>query len=130
LLAINLGEAVMNNKIYYAIIVATTTLTLTTGPVFARGGDHPSLIDAPFDVVGDGYEVCARPEDYKVFIEEPTGNAFIRMPHGWKFIRKLDRTELETARAMWLGGVPEFFVGYEVPVGIDRDSNSRMISRE
>jgi hypothetical protein len=120
----------MNNKIHYTIIFVAISLTLTTRPSLGRGGDHPSVIDAPFGVVGQYYQVGARPEDYKVIIEEATGHAFIRMPNGWKFMRKLDTAQLKTARAMWLSGVPQLSVGDEAPVSVDNVSNSQLISRE
>ena len=34
------------------------------------------------------------PADYLVFVDKPTGFAFIRTPYGWKFVRKIESTQL------------------------------------
>lgn len=34
------------------------------------------------------------PADYLVYVDKPTGFAFIRTPNGWRFVRKLESTQL------------------------------------
>lgn len=34
------------------------------------------------------------PADYLVYVDKPTGFAFIRTPYGWKFVRKIESTQL------------------------------------
>ena len=33
---------------------------------------------------------AAQPEDYKVFIDAPTGYAFVKTPNRWVFVRKIE----------------------------------------
>ena len=33
---------------------------------------------------------AAQPEDYKVFIDAPTGYAFVKTPTRWVFVRKIE----------------------------------------
>lgn len=35
-------------------------------------------------------QAVGHPEDYKVYIDAPTGYAFVRTPAGWVFTRKID----------------------------------------
>ena len=39
------------------------------------------------------------PEDYKVFIDAPTGYAFVKTPSRWVFTRKVDSTRVAESSA-------------------------------
>jgi hypothetical protein len=89
-------------------IVIALCLTMSAAAVFARGGDHPNAIAEADEVAPASYGPC----DYRVFIDEPTGYAFIKTPAGWKFMKKLDDAQIQTALAMEHTGVPHFSVAH------------------
>lgn len=49
---------------------------------------------APGVALADAPAPTYEPKDYLVFIDRPTGFAFIRTPQGWKFVRKIESAEL------------------------------------
>jgi hypothetical protein len=51
-------------------------------------------VAAPTGALADAAERAYEPKDYLVFIDRPTGFAFIRTPQGWKFVRKIESAEL------------------------------------
>lgn len=34
------------------------------------------------------------PSDYLVYVDQPTGYAFVRTPYGWTFVRKIEAPQL------------------------------------
>jgi hypothetical protein len=96
----NLNDAIFS--------VISLCLTVSAAAVFARGGDHPNVIAEADEVAPASYGPC----DYRVFIDEPTGYAFIKTPAGWKFMKKLDDAQIQTALAMEQTGVPHFSVAH------------------
>lgn len=49
-----------------------------------------SLSLAAFGASAKTDQAVGHPEDYKVFIDAPTGYAFVRTPSRWVFTRKID----------------------------------------
>lgn len=40
------------------------------------------------------------PEQYRVYIDEPTGFAFIKTPCGWKYVRRIESNRVAEAVAL------------------------------
>jgi hypothetical protein len=95
--------------------VTALCLTVSAVTAFARGGDHPNAIAEADEVAPTNYGPC----DYRVFIDEPTGYAFIKTPAGWKFMKKLDEPQIQTALAMEQAGVPHFSVAHQPSIAVD-----------
>jgi hypothetical protein len=93
---------------------------------FARGGDHPNAIAEADEITPAGYGPC----DYRVFIDEPTGYAFIKTPTGWKFMKKLDDTQIQTALAMEQTGVPHFSVAHLPSIAVGGSEQRQLASAQ
>lgn len=104
----------MKNPTHTITRITALCLALSAATVFARGGDHPNAIAEADEVAPASYGPC----DYQVFIDEPTGYAFIKTPAGWKFMKKLDASQIETALAMEQAGVHHFSVAHLPSVAV------------
>lgn len=58
-----------------------------------------SLSFAAFGAFAKPYQAVGHPEDYKVFIDAPTGYAFVRTPSRWVFTRKIDAGRIAESSA-------------------------------
>jgi hypothetical protein len=112
----------MKNLTNTIIRIAVLCLGMSAATAFARGGDHPNVIAEADEVAPTSYGPC----DFHVFIDEPTGYAFIKTPAGWKFMKRLDVTQIQTALAMELAGVHHFSVAHLPNVPIRSDEPRQM----
>jgi hypothetical protein len=119
------------NKLTQTLATTTAlTLAMTAATAFARGGDHPNAIAEAADINVTGPAGGFGPNDYKVFVDEPTGYAFIKTPAGWKFIKKVSDAQLQTALAMEQAGVPMFSVAHLPIVEVGSNDWRQLSSRE
>jgi hypothetical protein len=90
LIAISFGRQISPGKI--AMNVFRILCILTAGLVFATPG---LAADAP-KCSTEGYG----PWQYQLYVDEPTGYAFIKTPCGWHFVRQIEKERLPEALRM------------------------------
>ncbi len=56
----------------------------------------PAFADDPPPCNAEGYY----PRQYELFVDEPTGFAFIKTPCGWHFVRRIERDRVAEAMQM------------------------------
>ncbi|WP_374341227.1 hypothetical protein [Methyloversatilis sp.] len=66
--------------------IATTLAIATIGASAATEASVPTA-------------AVGHPEDYKVFIDAPTGYAYVKTPSGWVFTRKVDAARIAESSA-------------------------------
>jgi hypothetical protein len=106
-------------------IAVAVVLCLAATASFANDGDQ-SNTQAGQSAVAEAAQFS--PNDYKVFVDEPTGYAFIKTPSGWKFMKELNETELQDALAMERAGTAYLSVAHLPTVDLD-SANLGQLSR-
>jgi hypothetical protein len=84
--------------------IAAALCLAATGS-FAQGGTSAETASTPSTAK-------VSPNEYTVFVDEPTGYAFIKTPSGWKFMQQLDNAQIQDALAMEAAGTPLFAVAH------------------
>jgi hypothetical protein len=90
----------MNDLIQKYRSIGFTLLVLSVAPLMAHAGDREALLLAQDIADNRANIVDVTPSNYEVLIDDPSGFAFIKTPSGWKYVRQLDRTQLNTAHTM------------------------------
>jgi hypothetical protein len=90
----------MNDLIQKYRSIGLTLLIISGAPLMAHAGDREALLLAQ-DIADNRANILnVTPSNYEVLIDDPSGFAFIKTPSGWKYVRQLDRTQLNSAHAM------------------------------
>jgi hypothetical protein len=76
------------------IALATSLAIATLGASAATEASVSSAAEASKSSAAVGH-----PEDYKVFIDAPTGYAFVKTPSRWVFTRKVDSARVAESSA-------------------------------
>lgn len=72
----------------------TTALRIALATAFAI---TPFAVSAATEAAASA--AVGHPEDYKVFIDAPTGYAFVKTPSRWVFTRKIDSDRIAESSA-------------------------------
>lgn len=96
------------------LAIAAALCLAATGS-FAQGGASAETANTPS-------AAQVSPNEYTVFVDEPTGYAFIKTPSGWKFMKQLDNAQIQDALAMEAAGTPLFAVAHLPSVELDSSS--------
>ena len=62
-------------------------------PLYCAAALLAALVGAPVQVLAAPEAVAV--QDYDLFVDPPTAFAFIKLPTGWKFIGKLDASQMD-----------------------------------
>jgi hypothetical protein len=94
--------------------IAAALYFAATG-AFAQGGASAQAANTPSTAQ-------VSPNEYTVFVDEPTGYAFIKTPSGWKFMKQLNGAQIQDALAMEAAGTPHFAVAHMPSTDMDSSS--------
>ena len=63
------------------------------------------LIASPFAAFAENAAPAASPAPYSVFVDQPTGFTFVKLPSGWKFVGAVSKEEAQHVPANVLTSV-------------------------
>jgi hypothetical protein len=63
------------------------------------------LLASPLVSFAQATETAASPAPYSVFVDQPTGFTFVKMPSGWKFVGAVSQEEAQHVSANVLTSV-------------------------
>ncbi len=82
---------------------------------YAQGGTSAETASTPSSAQ-------VSPSDYMVFVDAPTGYAFIKTRSGWQFMKPLDSAQIQDALTMEAAGTPLFAVAHLPSADLDSSS--------